>query len=1126
MLRNNRHYIWSVLLIVAVLFSLLRVNVAFADDSTTPPPPTEAPTEPPVAEELPSTEAGSTEEVPGNEEIGVLEVLQELPENAEIVVLDERGNPVPLASQEALDAILEDDPMWCPGSTLPGGAGCRNFTGANGIVNLLADMQANTSIYDGPASSIIYFTSNPGNGAFTLTNATASLGSGDFATLRTTNITLMGGWNGSNGGSATFTGQTNFGTNYVQVGTSGNPWVGNVTINNMTVDGHTSANASISVFTTTGSVTMDDILVDNAGNNESIRVSTGSGNITITDTDVTDGDGDYALYLTTTSGIVTLNNVAVDDHTDSEMIRIVGGNGAVNLTNVDVTDGDDGNAINISTTGGSVNLTDVDVAGNSDGDGLTVTTTSGNINLNDMDVFDHVNGRTGNLVSQSGNIFITNNSFFEGDGTSLGFSASTNTGSITITGSAGNEIDFLDASGPGGTNYNGATLTAPIVSLTYVIANNSDGHGIAINATTSVTLNNVTANDNGTNPSGAGNANGSGVRVNGDGSTLVNVTGGSFNDNEAYGIEIYNATYNFISMPSFNNNGLGPYFPGGQDTTGPVITPNVFCSSWGTNGWCRGLVLLVSWSVTEPESRVSSTSGCGSSLIGNTSSAGQTLTCSATSADGTLSSSNSVTVYQDTANPTASATRSPAANAFGWNNTDVTVTFSGTDAHSGIAFCTAPITRTANGANQSATGNCTDVAGNVSSNVTINNINIDKTPPTISLLSRTPANGNGWNNTDVVVTWSCTDSLSGAVSGTVSQTVSSEGANQSATGTCQDRAGNSASATETGINVDKTPPTLNVPGSMTPEATTPAGAVVNFSASVSDNLDSSVSLICSPPSGTLFILDAPTLVTCTATDDADNTTSGSFTVTVQDTTPPVISPMAGILVHTTDPAGEPANYTSPTTFDIVDGAGVATCSPASGSLFPPGDTTVTCTATDSRGNTSSITFNVHINLRPLSVLSTFGGGFILVTGGELIDLDCTTVVNAFGVIVKFHNLCDNQAVINEVGANALPGALPNGYNYVQGLDVQVLANGQALPSLPDASGVELNFPLPESADFAVLYWNNGQWVEITQPMNVGDMLNILSKDAAVELYKMSSSNSNVENVLTTDLTGTFVLVKK
>lgn len=1219
MLRVNRHFVWSIILIFVVILNLLNVNIARADDST-PPPPTEEPAQPPeeptdspalettaVPIETPVVAEGTDsadEQAPVEEEPVLSDVLADLPENTDVVVLDEFGNPIPLASQAAADAVLEDDPMWCPAGTLPGGAGCRNFTGASGITNLLSDMRTNTSLYD--ENGIIYFTTNPGNGAFILTDAAASLGSGDFATLRNFNITLQGGWNGSNGGAATFTGQTNFASNYIAVGTSSNPWIGNVTIQNMTVDGHTSANPSLSVYTTNGSATLNNIVIDDADTNESIRVSTGSGNISMTNIDVTDGDDNYALNLTTTSGSVTLTDVLVDDHTDADGIRIVGGNGTVTLNNVDVTDGSDGDGIDVTTTGGTVNLNGVDVDSQDGGNGINVTTTSGNINLNDADVSNHEDGRTANLNSQSGNINVFNNSDFEGDNTNQGFFATTNTGTITMTGIASATIDFTDAEGPGGTNYNGATLTAPYVSLTYVTSTDNDGSGIVINATNLVTLDQVVANNNGTNPPGAGNAVGSGVTVNGDGVMLVNVFAGSYANNERYGIEVINGTLQFASMSAFSNNGLGRYSPGGQDTTGPVITPTVDCllGSWGNAGWCRGLMLRVTWSVTDPESRASSSCGA-TNIFSDTPPTGQTVTCTATSADGTLTNTASVTVYRDITNPGVSASRAPAPNAFGWNNTDVTVTFTGTDAGSGIASCTPPITRSANAAGQSATGNCTDVAGNTSSNATVNNINIDKIPPVITLTSRTPANGNGWNNTNVTLTWTCTDALSGVVTSTITQTLSSEGAGQSATGTCQDRAGNSATNTQTGINIDKTAPALTIPGNIIVEATGPLGATVNYTATATDALDSTVGPVCSPPSGSIFALTTTT-INCSSTDDAGNSSSGSFNVTVQDTSPPALTLPANITVEAAGPSGAivtfPASatdvvdgirtvvcvnpsgstfpitastvncsasdtrgntangsftitvqdttapvispmadksipalrnaakivvYSPPTTSDTVDGPGVATCTPPSGSLFPIGDTTVTCTATDSHGNTSSITFNVNVYFTPAGFLAPTGSsGFILVTGGELIDLDCSTVANAFGIIVKFHNLCDHQAVLNEIATDALPGELPAGYTFVKGLDVDVLADGQAMDVLPDDSGVEMDYPLSGGGEYAVLFWDGSQWVEITQMMDDGELLSILSKDAANELYKMSSSSISLLKVLTTAKTGTFVLVIK
>jgi hypothetical protein len=53
-------------------------------------------------------------------------------------------------------------------------------------------------------------------------------------------------------------------------------------------------------------------------------------------------------------------------------------------------------------------------------------------------------------------------------------------------------------------------------------------------------------------------------------------------------------------------------------------------------------------------------------------------------------------------------------------------------------------------------------------------------------------------------------------------------------------------------------------------------------------------------------------------------------------------------------------FTTPAATDAVDGDVPTTCNPVSGSTFPLGTTTVTCTATDTAGNTASSTFPVTV----------------------------------------------------------------------------------------------------------------------------------------------------------------------
>lgn len=82
----------------------------------------------------------------------------------------------------------------------------------------------------------------------------------------------------------------------------------------------------------------------------------------------------------------------------------------------------------------------------------------------------------------------------------------------------------------------------------------------------------------------------------------------------------------------------------------------------------------------------------------------------------------------------------------------------------------------------------------------------DRTAPTITGAASPPPNAAGWNNTNVTVTYTCNDGLSGIASCTSPVTLSSDGSGQSSSGTAVDAAGNSAGATVSGIKIDKTPP--------------------------------------------------------------------------------------------------------------------------------------------------------------------------------------------------------------------------------------------------------------------------------------------------------------------------------
>jgi hypothetical protein len=215
----------------------------------------------------------------------------------------------------------------------------------------------------------------------------------------------------------------------------------------------------------------------------------------------------------------------------------------------------------------------------------------------------------------------------------------------------------------------------------------------------------------------------------------------------------------------------------------------------------------------------------------------------------------------DTLPPVTLASISPSPNASGWNNTNVVVTLNSTDKEPGGSGVK-QITYSANGAQGmvstvvsgslaslaiTAEGITTvtffgiDNAGNVEVPKSLLTM-LDKTPPTVTGTPSPAPNANGWNNTNVTVSFQCTDGLSGLAAGSppAPTSLSGEGAGQSVTGTCIDLAGNSASVTVSGIKIDKTPPVVAC--SASPDILWPPNnklVPINVSVTVTDALSGS-----------------------------------------------------------------------------------------------------------------------------------------------------------------------------------------------------------------------------------------------------------------------------------------------
>ena len=164
--------------------------------------------------------------------------------------------------------------------------------------------------------------------------------------------------------------------------------------------------------------------------------------------------------------------------------------------------------------------------------------------------------------------------------------------------------------------------------------------------------------------------------------------------------------------------------------------------------------------------------------------------------------------------------------------------------------------------------------------------------------------------------------------------------------------------TTTVVVVDTTPPDITWPGDIVLEQETRGGTPLPCVCAATDICDADVPCVCDPPCGTVLPLGVHTVL-CSATDDSGNTASVTFTVTVQDTTPPEITCPGGTVVEQETREGTQVFYECPAT-DICDADVLVVCVPPSGTVFPLGTTTVMCTATDDSGNVATCSFAITV----------------------------------------------------------------------------------------------------------------------------------------------------------------------
>jgi hypothetical protein len=471
-------------------------------ETATPTPPTELPRSPdkparlvvstPVPADPTSSEVILSPRVPT-----LRDVLRGLPQTTGVIVLDEIGKPLPLASQEAAQAIAQSDPVWCPDGQppTPGMNGC---TAAFATMNdLLAN--AGTYINSQTVSGTIWITAG-----FAADTTPVYIDGLFYTNWANYGLTLQGGWTGIDGDT------TLVGSSFFSAPVTITDWNNTLSVNNIGTD-------TLNIRNTEGPVNLRTVqtLYTNIDNpTGQISISNSSGSVHISNAAISDPalflagavninflDGDVTIWNSTFQGngsdgvwLYYVDNVAISNSTFS-------GNRGAGVTifeasHVEIRDslftGNAGGGIHInSSIISGVLLEDVTVD-RSSGFGVAVVTNGGSVTIN--------NSRITNTFAGD-----TNAGYVWGDGADL----FTNRGTIRVSGSqfTGNAFAGLYSVGAGNITVDQSRFSENIFN------------GLEVNNAGNITINDSVFSDNSNMGVYAGNAGN------------ITISGGEFSNN-------------------------------------------------------------------------------------------------------------------------------------------------------------------------------------------------------------------------------------------------------------------------------------------------------------------------------------------------------------------------------------------------------------------------------------------------------------------------------------------------------------------------------------------------------------------------------------------------------------------
>jgi hypothetical protein len=182
-----------------------------------------------TAVETPQPEEGNTVvvETPQN---APEPLLEQLPDNTTVTVINSEGEVEPLVTQESADAIASDyDPIWCPDgqSPIPGENGCtESFSSFDELLSFLLTNELDP-VYQ--QAGTIYIQ----QGQYLGGESSVDFNNYNFNSVNNYDLTLQGGWDTT--ANPVYT-NTQFEVP-ITIGSSTNPWVGSLTFNNIAISG-------------------------------------------------------------------------------------------------------------------------------------------------------------------------------------------------------------------------------------------------------------------------------------------------------------------------------------------------------------------------------------------------------------------------------------------------------------------------------------------------------------------------------------------------------------------------------------------------------------------------------------------------------------------------------------------------------------------------------------------------------------------------------------------------------------------------------------------------------------------------------------------------------------------------